>query len=118
MTIEEKRAYDRAYHARRSPEAKAAKQRKQVLRRKQLLQFTWNYLKDHPCVDCAETDPLVLDFDHVRNKKVCSISNAVRNGWSITRLLTEIKKCVVRCANCHRRKTAKQLGWYKGIIRV
>lgn len=115
MTKNEKQAYDRAYHARRSPEAKAEKQRKQYLRRVVLSQFIWDYLKHHPCVDCREDDPVVLEFDHVKGKKVCSVSDAVRHGWSIKRLGTEIKKCLVRCANCHRRKTAKQFGWYKDI---
>jgi len=66
------------------------------------------YLQGHPCIDCGESDPLVLDFDHVRgNKKtgVCTlVSNAV--GWS--QILREIRKCDVRCANCHRRKTARE----------
>lgn len=31
-------------------------------------------------------------------------------------LMAEIEKCDILCANCHRIKTAKQLGWYKDLI--
>jgi hypothetical protein len=69
-----------------------------------------DYLKEHPCIDCGEEDPIVLQFDHIRDKKI-DISNMVgRNGWEI--IQEEIAKCVVRCANCHTRKTAKEQKWY------
>jgi len=71
------------------------------------------YLMDHPCVDCGETDPLVLDFDHREpSTKSNEVSRIVyHRRWRI--VLEEIEKCDVRCANCHRRKTARQFGWSK-----
>lgn len=79
------------------------------------LQFVINYLKTHACVDCGEKDPLVLEFDHVRDKYK-DVSILVRNSTSLDLISKEIEKCEVRCCNCHRRKTAKQFGWYKDII--
>jgi hypothetical protein len=71
------------------------------------------YLLDHPCVDCGEGDILVLDFDHRdRSTKRMAVGSLVRYGsWSL--LDYEIAKCDVRCANCHRRRTAQQMGWRK-----
>lgn len=70
------------------------------------------YLLDHPCVDCGETDWQVLEFDH-RDAvtKVKGVADLVHNhSWASVQ--AEIAKCDVRCANCHRRKTALDLDWY------
>jgi hypothetical protein len=77
-------------------------------RRDQVRRFLWDYLLQHPCVDCGEADPVVLDFDHVRGVKRKEVSKLVTA--STKTLLEEIAKCDVRCANCHRRRTAIQLG--------
>lgn len=69
------------------------------------------YLSSHPCIDCGEADVRVLEFDHVRENKEGNIGDYVRGGLAWQRILLEISKCDVRCANCHRRKTVEQFGW-------
>lgn len=74
--------------------------------------LAFDYLKQHPCIDCGESDPVVLDFDHVRGIKRSAVSSMFRDcRWPA--IQREIKKCEVRCANCHRRKTAKERGYFK-----
>ncbi len=72
----------------------------------------WDYLKEHPC-GCGESDPVALEFDHVRGKKKASVSFLVTHSATWETIKEEIEKCNILCANCHRKKTAKQLGWYK-----
>jgi hypothetical protein len=70
------------------------------------------YLKTHPCVDCGETEIVVLQFDHVKGEKRQEISYMVRKGASWNTIEIEIAKCEVRCANCHARRTARQRGFH------
>lgn len=76
----------------------------------------FDYLITHPCVDCGETNPVVLDFDH-RNptEKEFGIGGAGLLFRSWQKVFVEIEKCDVRCANCHRIKTAKEQSWYKAL---
>ena len=72
-----------------------------------IMSYIVEYYKDHPCIDCGETDPIVLEFDHRCDKKY-NISNLSSSGdHPLETVKLEISKCDVRCANCHRRKTAK-----------
>ncbi len=73
--------------------------------------LVWEYLKAHPCVDCGNSDPRVLDFDHVRGVKKHNISDLKSLHFRWKTIQEEIEKCDVRCANCHRIKTYKQLSW-------
>lgn len=92
---------------------------KQRVRQKRLTfskrQFVLAYAMQHGCIDCGEKDPVVLEFDHVRDTKVSTISRLVSQNSGIEAILNEIKKCDVRCANCHRRRTAIQLVRFKDI---
>lgn len=71
----------------------------------------FDYLVQHPCVGCGESDPIVLEFDH-RDQSTKSFTIGSREGLnkSWNKILEEIEKCDVRCANCHRRRTAVQCG--------
>lgn len=74
--------------------------------------YIFDYLSKHPCVDCKEKDPVVLQFDHISDKKH-NISDM--KMMSLDKVKKEIEKCEIRCANCHARKTAKQFGYYNFI---
>ena len=77
--------------------------------RRTLLEF----LSTQECVDCREKDPIVLDFDHKKpHKKFKSISKMLSGHYSWSAIQREIKKCEVRCANCHRRKSYIQFGYF------
>ncbi len=65
-------------------------------------------------MDCREKDPIILEFDHISDK-IAYISTMYRN-YTLEKVKLEIEKCEIRCANCHRRKTARERGWNKKYI--
>lgn len=71
-------------------------------------------LRECRCADCGERDPLVLEFDHLRDKSF-NIAQGLRNhSWPA--VLAEMEKCEVVCANCHRRRTARKLGFARAAV--
>jgi len=61
-------------------------------------------LKTAPCTDCGKCyPPYVMQFDHVRGVKVRAVS--LMNDWALQRLMDEIAKCELVCANCHAERT-------------
>jgi hypothetical protein len=73
------------------------------------------FFETHPCADCGEDDPVVLEFDHAGAEKTFNIGQALRDRrWQ--RVLEEIAKCEVVCANCHRRRTARRGGFLRAMM--
>lgn len=109
---EQRKAYSKAYRR-----TYTAQQRADLIRRKKesiarAQDFITRVLSEQPCVDCGEDDLVVLDFDHLPEfKKTAGISKMVRNGVGLKKLMDEVAKCEVVCANCHRRRTARRAGW-------
>lgn len=69
--------------------------------------YMYGVLEASGCADCGTTDLCVLEFDHV-GKKRGNVSKLAQDGVSLATLKAEIAVCVVRCANCHRRRTRQQ----------
>lgn len=69
-------------------------------------------LKSGPCADCGlRFHPVCMDFDHRDpSEKVRNISAMVAQNWETIEI--EIAKCDLVCANCHRIRTSKQLGYF------
>lgn len=61
------------------------------------------------CADCGYREHAeALDFDHLPGRgKVSHISKLVSNA-GMDKILAEIEKCDVVCANCHRVRTAER----------
>jgi hypothetical protein len=72
--------------------------------------FILDLLRRTPCADCGEDDIVVLEFDHVGEKRA-HVSTLVSRGVRLSRLEAEVERCEVVCANCHRRRTAQRGGW-------
>ena len=69
--------------------------------------------KDQPCMDCGNEYPsYVMDCDHRDpSQKLYSINDAAKR-LSMQKLLDELAKCDVVCANCHRIRTRVRGDWH------
>jgi hypothetical protein len=65
------------------------------------------------CEQCEESHPACLEFHHRdKDQKEITISQAIcYAGWGVERVLEEIRKCQVLCANCH-----AKLHWHERQI--
>lgn len=63
------------------------------------------------CVRCGyQEHPAALDFNHIDGTKSFNVSQDPKRSWEL--LMTEIGKCEVLCANCHRIHTYEQRHWH------
>lgn len=83
---------------------------------KRAKKFIFQYLLSNPCINCGETNIITLDFDHIDENKELEISRMVFMGMSIKSITKEIKKCEIRCSNCHRKRHAKEINSWKYIM--
>lgn len=107
-------AYGKEHYARNRQKYIDAEARRKKARTEKRMRLLIDYLMEHPCVDCGESDPMVLEFDHLEDKKFCISNQFASRNWES--ILEEIEKCDVVCANCHRRRTARRAGFARALL--
>ncbi|MCU1376008.1 MAG: hypothetical protein JWO68_3294 [Actinomycetia bacterium] len=100
----DQRAAERRWYAANKAKVAAKKDRK-----RERLRDLVRRAKEVPCADCGGSFPYyVMDFDHVGDEKSALVSKLVNFG-ATQRLLDEMAKCEVVCANCHRIRTWRRM---------
>lgn len=94
----------------RAKTAQSANRKRYNTNRRQMIKD----LREQPCTDCGKTFPwFVMDFDHVRGTKAGNVSTLIY--FSNKRLVDEIGKCDLVCANCHKIRTHNRREHKDGI---
>lgn len=101
--------YDKWKGEYREAYLESKRERNSLRRRNAILQLN-EYLRDKSCSTCPESRVACLDFHHLRDKEFNISEKIGKLSW--VRIINEIQKCEVICANCHRIKTAEQQRWY------
>lgn len=71
---------------------------------------------DRGCTDCGYNhNHAALEFDHLNGRESDRDTVAQLMGKSIKRILEEVEKCEVVCANCHRIRTFNRLQESRGV---
>lgn len=103
---EKRKQHNRTYYLKNKERRQEANRQERVEAR----DFVWS-LKIGPCTDCGNTyPPYVMDFDHINGDKEINVAEAANRRWSKERILQEIEKCELVCANCHRIRTYTRMG--------
>ena len=100
--LEHTRAYGREYYQRNRENLLQKQAEKNKRHIEKVGAWLNDYKKQLTCARCSETHPATLQFHH-RNpqEKEFAISTYRMGKWSKERILNEIAKCEVICANCH-----------------
>lgn len=97
------------YAANREHHIKTIAKRNKIYK-KEIDEYVRNIKSMTPCADCnSKYHWFQMDFDHVRGEKDRAISEMVKNKVSLKKIILEIEKCELVCANCHRLRTYSRM---------
>lgn len=73
-------------------------------RRQERARWFYEYKLGLKCMNCPEKHPACLQFHHRDpSEKIADVAWMVDFAYSMERILEEIEKCDVLCANCHKK---------------
>ena len=106
---DQQRAYQRAWVLSKRDSDRESTRRKDRDSKKDRIQWLDAMKEGRPCMDCGGVfPPVAMDFDHRPGEiKVSGVCEMVRGRWSKEKILAEVAKCDLVCANCHRVRTHK-----------
>lgn len=104
------KGYYQTHQAKMTSQNRANNKLTRSKRHIQMLEF----LATKVCKDCNTPDTRVLEFDHLPEyEKTMDVGRMLCSGWSWKRVLQEIAKCDIVCANCHRIRTYERSNSYR-----
>ena len=95
------RGIDRQLYA-VSAKRRAKLSEKNVRQRTKVLDFVRSYKAKHSCQLCPEKSVCCLDFHHLHSKEF-DVATGANRAYALRHMATEMRKCVLLCANCHRK---------------
>lgn len=98
------------YRANAADQKSKSKIRRET-KRDEVAKYLFSYFMENPCTDCGETNPVILEFDHRDSSEKSGTVSEMVITHSMELIEAEVAKCDVRCANCHRLKTARDFNW-------
>lgn len=78
----------------------------------------WQFLCSSKCLDCGSRDPEVLECDHREPDKKSFDVSAMLYSYSWFNIKKEIDKCDIVCSNCHKKRTIRQFGFWRGTMNI
>jgi len=104
-----RRATVRAWYARTRERHAARTRARRKQRRRAIIAWYVDLKSRLVCNRCGENHPACIQFHHPDPAaKETSVADGVRMGWGRDRILREIERCEVLCANCHAKHHALQ----------
>jgi len=99
IDIEKRRARMREHYRNN----KASYRTRDTNRRKHIRELIRSIKRGKVCANCGFADPRALDFHHTNpENKIAEVSQLYSHRYSDKKILDEVKKCILLCANCHR----------------